>query len=67
MATFLFCGGEGVLAQAPITGVIGTLGPRTFPVLHALAGKSGKSGLFPMTLPCTTSCFPSLFCDISLF
>jgi hypothetical protein len=67
MATFLFCGGEGVLAQAPITGVIGTLDPRHFPVFGPLTGKSGQSGVFSLILPSTTSCFPSLFCDISLF
>jgi hypothetical protein len=67
MATFLFGGGEGVLAQAPITGVIGSLDPRHFPVLAALIGNSGQSGVFSLTLPSTTSCFPSLFCEISLF
>jgi hypothetical protein len=38
MATFLFGGAEGVLAQDPMTGVIGTLDPRYFPVLTALTG-----------------------------
>jgi hypothetical protein len=39
MATFLFGGAEGVLAQDPMTGVIGSLDTRYFPVLGPLAAK----------------------------
>lgn len=46
MATFLFGGGEGVLAQAPITGVIGSLDRRHFPVFGPQTGKFGQSGMF---------------------
>jgi hypothetical protein len=38
MATLLFGGAEGVLAQEPISGVIGSLDARYFPVLSALTG-----------------------------
>jgi hypothetical protein len=67
MATFLFCGGEGVLAQAPITGVIGTLGPRTFPVLAALTGNFAQSGLFLLMSHLASPSFSLRFWSISLF
>jgi hypothetical protein len=39
MATLLFGGAEGVLAQDPMSGVIGSLDARHFPVLGPLTGK----------------------------